>query len=242
MHIKVDNCVGASSLRSYAVLTSSSSDNDDIVAYYGTASPRCSDRDATSSDRHPGGGGTRCGGGGWNSHRRSRPTTHPALPIPVPGGESAPPPPADPAFPASTETRQNPISAMADLLGAPTSTVMNLAPSAGGADPLAPAVTLYPPVLPDADTDMESPYLLTQDAPAGPFARVDAFKGAHALVHGSLGRMPAAELASHCPVPLHARGPHCRPDRTVPPASTGVGAAGSPRGTRTTASAGTAVG
>ncbi len=28
-------CVGASSLRSYAVLTSSSSDNDDIVAYYG---------------------------------------------------------------------------------------------------------------------------------------------------------------------------------------------------------------
>lgn len=35
VHIKVDNCVGASSLRSYAVLTSSSSDNDDIVAYYG---------------------------------------------------------------------------------------------------------------------------------------------------------------------------------------------------------------
>ncbi|WP_059017640.1 MspA family porin [Mycobacterium sp. M26] len=35
VHIKVDNCVGASSLRSYAVLTSSSTDNDDIVAYYG---------------------------------------------------------------------------------------------------------------------------------------------------------------------------------------------------------------
>jgi len=35
VHIKVDNCVGASSLRSYAVLTSSNTDADDIVAYYG---------------------------------------------------------------------------------------------------------------------------------------------------------------------------------------------------------------
>ena len=35
IHIKVDGCVGASSIRSYAVLTSSSTDEDDIVAYYG---------------------------------------------------------------------------------------------------------------------------------------------------------------------------------------------------------------
>lgn len=35
VHIKIDNCVGASSLRSYAVLTSSGTDTDDIVAYYG---------------------------------------------------------------------------------------------------------------------------------------------------------------------------------------------------------------
>lgn len=35
VHIKIDNCVGASSLRSYAVLTSSGPDADDIVAYYG---------------------------------------------------------------------------------------------------------------------------------------------------------------------------------------------------------------
>jgi hypothetical protein len=35
IHIKIDNCVGASSLRSYAVLTSSGTDTDDIVAYYG---------------------------------------------------------------------------------------------------------------------------------------------------------------------------------------------------------------
>lgn len=37
IHIKVDNCVGASSLRSYSVLTSSGTDADDIVAYYGIA-------------------------------------------------------------------------------------------------------------------------------------------------------------------------------------------------------------
>ena len=37
IHVKIDNCVGASSLRSYAVLTSSGTDADDIVAYYGVA-------------------------------------------------------------------------------------------------------------------------------------------------------------------------------------------------------------
>ncbi|OBK78674.1 MspA family porin [Mycobacterium sp. 1274761.0] len=35
IHIKIDNCVGASSLRSYAILTSSNGDTDDVVAYYG---------------------------------------------------------------------------------------------------------------------------------------------------------------------------------------------------------------
>lgn len=37
VHIKVDNCVGASTLRSYAILTSSATDDDDVVAYYGVA-------------------------------------------------------------------------------------------------------------------------------------------------------------------------------------------------------------
>jgi hypothetical protein len=37
IHIKVDNCVGASTLRSYAVLTSSAENDDDVVAYYGVA-------------------------------------------------------------------------------------------------------------------------------------------------------------------------------------------------------------
>ena len=34
-HIKVDGCLGQSFLRSYATLTSSTADTDDIVAYYG---------------------------------------------------------------------------------------------------------------------------------------------------------------------------------------------------------------
>lgn len=35
IHIKIDGCVGQSFLRSYAVLTSSTTDTDDVVAYYG---------------------------------------------------------------------------------------------------------------------------------------------------------------------------------------------------------------
>ncbi len=34
-HIKVDGCVGQSFLRSYATMTSSTTDTDDVVAYYG---------------------------------------------------------------------------------------------------------------------------------------------------------------------------------------------------------------
>ena len=34
-HIKIDGCIGQSFIRSYATLTSSTSDTDDIVAYYG---------------------------------------------------------------------------------------------------------------------------------------------------------------------------------------------------------------
>ena len=35
IHVKVDGCVGQSFLRSYATMTSSTTDTDDIVAYYG---------------------------------------------------------------------------------------------------------------------------------------------------------------------------------------------------------------
>ena len=35
IHVKVDGCVGQSFIRSYATLTSSTTDTDDVVAYYG---------------------------------------------------------------------------------------------------------------------------------------------------------------------------------------------------------------
>jgi hypothetical protein len=126
----------------------------------------------------------------------------PALPIPVPGGEAAPPPRADVLAPVSTETRQNPVQAMADMIGsAGSSSVLGQSPSptGPGGEQLVPPTTLLPQYYRMPTPDMTSPYQLTQDAPAGPFARVDAFKGVHALLHGALGRMPADQLGDPLP-------------------------------------------
>lgn len=46
--------------------------------------------------------------------------------------------------------------------------------------------------------DQVSPYQLAPGTP-GPFARVDAMKGAHAMVHGALGRMPLGQLSEPLP-------------------------------------------
>ena len=46
--------------------------------------------------------------------------------------------------------------------------------------------------------DQVSPYELAPGTP-GPFARVDAMKGAHAIVHGALGRMPLGQLSEPLP-------------------------------------------
>ncbi len=43
-----------------------------------------------------------------------------------------------------------------------------------------------------------SPYPLPVGEP-GPFARVDAWKGLHAMLHGALGRMPAGQLSQPLP-------------------------------------------
>jgi hypothetical protein len=43
-----------------------------------------------------------------------------------------------------------------------------------------------------------SPYVLA-DQPTGPFARIDAFQGAHALLHAALGRMPGDQLGQALP-------------------------------------------
>ncbi|GAY17906.1 hypothetical protein MSZK_46320 [Mycobacterium sp. shizuoka-1] len=46
--------------------------------------------------------------------------------------------------------------------------------------------------------DQTSPYQLGPGAD-GPFARVNQFKGVHAMLHGALGRMPADQLGQPLP-------------------------------------------
>lgn len=53
--------------------------------------------------------------------------------------------------------------------------------------------------MPDYDPDSLSPYALTEGTPPGPFQRVDAWKGAHALAHGAIGRMPIGDLSQPLP-------------------------------------------
>jgi hypothetical protein len=115
------------------------------------------------------------------------------------------PPPASPGV-----TALGPLGALAGggaqgyLLG------QNQAPSVDGAGALPAAQS--PNVLdagqflapqnyrmPDYDPDSVSPYAMTEGTPPGPFARVDAWKGAHALAHGAIGRMPIDELGQPLP-------------------------------------------
>ena len=129
----------------------------------------------------------------------------PAPPIVAPDADPAapPPPPVDPLYAAAGTTKDNPVAALADLMGTSRSplTVFGESVPAGapGADQLVPPTALMPQYYRMPTTDMTSPYQLTQDAPPGPFARVDAFKGVHALLHGALGRMPADQLGDPLP-------------------------------------------
>lgn len=127
----------------------------------------------------------------------------PAPPVVPVDGAPAPPPSQDLLSAAVGAAGQNPVAAMADLLGSTTNPVQvfgaTAAPDSPGGDQLVPPTALMPQYYRMPTPDMNSPYTLTQDAPAGPFARIDAFKGVHALLHGSLGRMPAADLGQPLP-------------------------------------------
>lgn len=132
----------------------------------------------------------------------------------VAAGEPAPPP--DPALigppveavapprtgrAASEQTKSDQIGTLADLLsagatGSPAEVLnqgvgLNAPPPV---DPLAATGLLYPQYYRMPSGEDASPYVLQTDVPAGPFARVDAFRGVHALIHGGLGRMPGGEL------------------------------------------------
>lgn len=127
------------------------------------------------------------------------PPPDPAL-IGQPADAAAPPPP-DPFAAASEQTKSDQVGTLADLLsaGATGSPAEVLNQGVGlsappPVDPLAATGLLYPQYYRMPSGENASPYVLQTDVPAGPFARVDAFKGVHALIHGGLGRMPGGEL------------------------------------------------
>ena len=115
-----------------------------------------------------------------------------------------PPPPGDPLT-AAELTKENPGAALAGLLG-PGAAVAAVTP-----DMLAAASLLFPKNYRMPGPDQLSPYPLTEGVPPGPFARVDAFKGVHAILHGALGRMPRDQLG----VPLEGTAPP--PGAALPP-------------------------
>lgn len=130
----------------------------------------------------------------------------PPDPAPIgPPAEIAAPPP-DPFAAASEQTSSDQVGTLAALLagptGAPPADVLNrgvglTAPPP--VDPLAAAGMMYPQYYRMPSGEEASPYVLQTDVPPGPFARVDAFKGVHALIHGGLGRMPGGELGQPLP-------------------------------------------
>jgi hypothetical protein len=82
---------------------------------------------------------------------------------------------------------------------------------APGADMLESISLLMPQNFGMPGDEQQNPYALAQGVAPGPFARVDAFQGVRALLHGALGRMPREELG----LPLAGTAPP--PDAVVPP-------------------------
>jgi hypothetical protein len=126
------------------------------------------------------------------------------------------PQPADPGFPTppppspSNPAIDNPLTGFANFFlnstGGDLMLSQSAVPALPGSAPFSPPnVDLLQPtqlLLPQnyrvPPPDQVSPYPLAEGEP-GPFARVDALKGVHAILHGALGRMPAAELGQPLP-------------------------------------------
>lgn len=117
--------------------------------------------------------------------------------------------------------QSNPLATMKDLIGAvPQPTMMlgatPLPPEVDttylkpGQDPLSLASQLKPQNFRMPSPDQASPYALSPNDNPSPFARVNAFKGVHAITHSSLGRMPGSELGQPLPGTAPRPGPTSR--------------------------------
>jgi hypothetical protein len=131
------------------------------------------------------------------------PPPDPAVLVPDPAIDTAAALPAPNPFAANSQlTKDNPLAAFADIL-AQSSPAMLLnpppAPGTGAAvNPLAGVELLMPENYGMPAGDSPSPYTLGEGN-NGPFARINAFKGVHALAHAGLGRMPGVELGQPLP-------------------------------------------
>lgn len=140
--------------------------------------------------------------------------------IPVPGDPSNPPSPLTPAADGiatalapqtllgqfAAVAQSNPLNAMGQLLAeSPQPAAVGIAPpppgtiSAPGSDPFTMAQLLMPQNYRMPTEEQDSPYALAPNSAPSPFARIDAWKGVHAMVHSNLGRMPGAGLGQPLP-------------------------------------------
>jgi len=133
------------------------------------------------------------------------PPQDPAVLVPVDptvDAAAAAEPAPNPFLTNSQVTKANPLMGFIDMLSQSSpATLLNPPPAAGTAaavNPLTGLDMLMPTSYGMPTGDAASPYVLGE-ANNGPFARVNAFKGVHALGHAGLGRMPREMLGQPLP-------------------------------------------
>jgi hypothetical protein len=149
-------------------------------------------------------------------------------------------PMANPFVTNSQVTKANPLMGFVDMLSQSSpATLLNPPPAAGTAaavNPLSGLDMLMPTSYGMPTGDAASPYVLGE-ANNGPFARINAFKGVHALGHAGLGRMPRELLGQPLPgtapppgtaVPAGLEQFYADPAELLPPAPAPAGAAPAP--------------
>ena len=145
----------------------------------------------------------------------------PALPVdplvPVPAAGQPVTPPADPVAapdPAAAQqtmlgqfaqvAQTNPLAMMQDLLASsPQPALIGMAAPLPGTPPVPDPYTMAQGLKPQnfrmPTADQVSPYALAPNDNPSPFARINAFKGVHAMTHSNLGRMPGDQLGQPLP-------------------------------------------
>lgn len=131
------------------------------------------------------------------------PPSDPAVLVPAdPAVDAAPTavPALDPFAANSQATKENPLMAFSTIMAQPSPATLLVPPASAGTaeNPLIGLDLLMPTSYGMPTGDAASPYVLGEGN-NGPFARINAFKGVHALGHAGLGRMPREMLGQPLP-------------------------------------------